>query len=59
MTNQPTYTYKQVKPSIPTDTESCVLRIEDNNYIPFYPGNTDYEQYLAWVEDGNTAEPAD
>ena len=27
--------------------------------IPFKEGNTDYEEYLAWVAEGNTAEAAD
>jgi hypothetical protein len=26
--------------------------------IPFDPANTDYAAYLAWVEAGNTPEPA-
>ena len=28
-------------------------------YIPFDPDNTDYQNYLTWVAEGNTAEAAD
>jgi hypothetical protein len=35
-----------------------VKRIEDNAFIPFDPANTDYQAYLKWVAQGNTAQPA-
>ena len=27
--------------------------------VPFAEGNTDYQDYLKWVDEGNTAEAAD
>jgi hypothetical protein len=36
-----------------------ILRLSDNAGIPFDPANTDYQQYLKWVEAGNQPEPAD
>jgi hypothetical protein len=41
-----------------TDNAS-ILRIEDNASIPNDPANSDYAEYLEWVEEGNTPEAAD
>lgn len=38
---------------------SIVIRLADNANIPFDPQNVDYQQYLAWIEAGNTVLPAD
>lgn len=35
-----------------------IIRIADHACIPPDPANTDYAAYLAWVEAGNTPEPA-
>ena len=37
----------------------AICRKSDNAYIPFDEANTDYQEYLAWVAKGNTAEEAD
>ena len=43
----------------PKSEPSNVLRLLDNTSIPFAPANTDYQEYLKWLADGNTPEPAD
>lgn len=40
--------------------QPCAVTIVGQNIsIPFDPANTDYAEYLKWVEAGNTPLPAD
>ena len=36
-----------------------IFRTTDGAFIPPDPANTDYQQYLAWLEEGNEPLPAD
>ena len=37
----------------------CVRNLINGGNIPFDPDNTDYQQYLAWLAEGNTPIPAE
>jgi len=42
--------------SDPMTGNQVVVRSTDGACIPFDSANTDYQAYLAWVAEGNTAE---
>jgi hypothetical protein len=50
--------YKLYKSFLDTEP-TAIFRAVDNSYIPIDPANTDYQEYLEWVEEGNTPEAAD
>ena len=40
-------------------SSQCVKRLSDGAFIPFDPANTDYQEYLNWVSQGNEPLPPD
>jgi hypothetical protein len=51
--------YKLCFDRITNSQANCIQRLSDNAFIPFDPANTDYQQYLAWLADGNEPLPPD
>ena len=49
--------YKQTKNA--EGINNAVQRIADNAFIPMDTANTDYAEYLKWLEAGNTPLPPD
>jgi len=53
--------YKRVNPPVPGMEETMIHRIDSENpcWIPTDPNNSDYQEYLEWVAEGNEPQPAD
>jgi len=51
--------YKKYKDYDNNLIDNAIIRIEDGVTIPFDPANTDYQEYLAWLAEGNEPLPPD
>lgn len=51
--------YKLLINPLTNELNNMVWRITDNAFIPMDEANTDYQQYLKWVAEGNEPLPAD
>ena len=50
---------KLIDPITKEDSTQQVKRISDSAFIPFDKANTDYQEYLEWLSEGNIPEEAE
>jgi hypothetical protein len=51
--------YKLINDIETNSPANVVKRLTDGASIPFDPANTDYQEYLKWIAEGNEPLPAD
>ena len=51
--------YKQLLNVSGQLSDTMVLRVADNAFIPFDPANTDAQAFAKWLKDGGTPESAE
>ena len=51
--------YKLTNPSHEQTESTVIKRLTDGAFIPKDPANIDYQEYLEWLAEGNTPEPAE
>jgi hypothetical protein len=52
-------TMYQLMPDYLGQPAQCIKRLSDNTIIPFDPANTDYQEYLKFLEEGGQPLPAE
>ena len=50
---------KLIDPITKQDSTEQIKRLADGAVIPFDNANTDYQEYLEWLAEGNTPEEAE
>jgi hypothetical protein len=51
--------YQQLSNDFMGQPAQAIKRLSDNAFIPFDPDNTDYQEYLKWLAEGNEPSPPD
>ena len=52
-------TYQLINDLVNNTPLNCAKNIANQVIFPFDPDNTDYQQYLLWLEQGNVPLPPD